>query len=354
MKAFLQKAATASTLCMVVGFLLATPAQAAFPGDNGRIAFHAQEVGTYDFRVETIQPDGSSRSVVAQSPGQQVAPAWTAKGDRIAFTQAPAEPGAVSEVFAINPDGTGQTRLTYENGSESAYNPSWSPDGTRVAFERYFPAMFGGFTWITVANADGSGETQIGEGRYGRDTRPAWSPDGSKIAFQRERGIYTMNPDGSDETLITGQDVAGHPNWSPDGTKIAFASPRDDPDPANCTSCNWEIYTVNAGGTGLMRVTNNPGYDLHPAWSPDGTKIVFDFNDDIFTINVDGTGRTNVTLSPTIREGEPDWQPLPGPSPADFKNTAQFCKAERTRLGDSTFKTKYGNNGGCVNWARGN
>ena len=92
------------------------------------------------------------------------------------------------------------------------------------------------------------------------------------IAFQSNRDgnveIYVMNADGSGLTRLTnspGADAA--PDWSPDGRKLVFQSERDG---------NIELYTMNADGNGQTRLTTHPGRDLDPAWSPTGLWITFD------------------------------------------------------------------------------
>src|SRR3972149_3275713 len=92
-----------------------------------------------------------------------------------------------------------------------------------------------------------------------------------KIAFVSIRDgnyeIYAMNADGSGQTRLTNNAATEYgPAWSPDGTKIAFWSDRDG---------NWEVYAMNADGSGQTRLTNNSAWDAAPAWSPDGTKIAF-------------------------------------------------------------------------------
>jgi Tol biopolymer transport system component len=92
--------------------------------------------------------------------------------------------------------------------------------------------------------------------------------------------------------------------------KIAFDDVRDDPNPSGCyPNCNWEIYSINPDGTGATRLTNHPGVDVSPAWSPDGKKIVFNRYPptgfvDIVVMNADGSGQTSLGSG-----YQPSWSP---------------------------------------------
>ncbi len=92
-----------------------------------------------------------------------------------------------------------------------------------------------------------------------------------------------------------------HARWSPDGEKIAFVTKRDG---------NFDLYVMNADGSGLRRLTRGAAWDGGPAWSPDGRKFAFvskrDGNDEVSVINVDGTGLRNLTRSPA-QDGHPKW-----------------------------------------------
>lgn len=177
-----------------------------------------------------------------------------------------------------------------------------------------FTSDRGGNGEIYTMNLDGSGLTQLtfnpgdnGGAAWRDDGGPAISPDGSKIAFTSTRDgnyeIYVMNADGTGQVRLTNNPAADHyPAWSPDGTKIAFHSYRDG---------NAEVYVMNADGTDQTNLSNNPADDGGPTWSPDGTKIAFGSNrngrSDIYVMNPDGTDQTNLTNSPGVDDDYPAW-----------------------------------------------
>lgn len=212
------------------------------------------------------------------------------------------------DIYIMNADGSDVTRLTDTDG-HIACCPKWSPDGQRIAFT----SGQNGNHDIYLVNADGSGLTQLTHSDRD-DSNPAWSPDGQRIAFTSGRPVGLVLPgalatiiaDGSDLTQMVGKfdiylvnadgtgltqltDDAGtdfFPSWSPDGQRILFISDRDgDPD----------IYTVNAAGSGLSQLTHNRQLEMSPGWSPDGQRILFykwplDGDLEPYTMNADGSG----------------------------------------------------------------
>jgi Tol biopolymer transport system component len=233
------------------------------------------------------------------SDGERAGPAL---GGRIAFSD------DVEDVYVMNADGSDLTRLTSHRGHD--FDPSWSPDGSRIAFR----SERDGNNEIYVMNADGSEQRNVSN-FSGDDWGPAWAPDGSRIAFNSNRDsedlhLYVVRPDGSGVDRIGGDVWVEYPAWSPDGGRIAFmAQTWEDGD-------NYEIYVMNADGSGVKRLTNAPGSDGHPAWSPDGTKIAFNSEREnlvetglgqrIYVMNADGSRQRRVT---DVFGKYPDWSP---------------------------------------------
>jgi len=183
------------------------------------------------------------------------------------------------------------------------------------------------------------------------DTQPDWSPNGTTIAFERQTPcpaggtndglnntcdrIYTVSANATKlRTLVPcmfkvdensaasrpGIDCVGvdEPAWSPDGSKLAFQYNLVDPAYTESEKLDAGIWIINADGTGLHQVTQRTpgtGWDFGPQWSPDGTRLVFfrsDFStqtDALFTVNADGGNETRVTPW-TLNAGDsPDWSP---------------------------------------------
>ncbi|MEI6828142.1 MAG: hypothetical protein WCK54_21325 [Desulfuromonadales bacterium] len=227
-----------------------------------------------------------------------------------------------NEIFSINADGSGNTRLTSdpmvslpdgEGGSaltrvNSGSFPSLSPDGSRIAFVKNH--------FISLMNADGGGITPLTSLQIGLngDSSPAWSPDGTRIAFVRhETGgvykIYVINAGGGATTLIYNfaSSFDSGPAWSPDGTKLVFAGYTDS------SNVNYGIFVKNADGTGAAtQVISDMTYNdvtSSSAWSPDGRKIIFAGTYGIWVMNADGSNPQQIGNNLGGTGTNPSWSP---------------------------------------------
>ena len=281
---------------------------------NGRIAFASNRDGNYEIYV--MNADGTSQTRLTDFPTDCYLPSWSPDGSRIAFlVEHLVYYGVYNyEIYVVNADGSGQARVT--NLRANGYLPSWSSEGGKIVFgsgEDPFE--------IYVVNTDGSGQVRLTDNSV-PDRNPSWSPLGNKIVFECafvsggdwHWDICVMGANGSGWTNLT-DDLPwdGYPVWSSDGTKIAFESNRDS---------NGEIYVLNTDGSGQTRLTNNPKSDTDPAWSQDGNKIAFtsdrDGNYEIYVVNTDGSGVTRLTNS-LANDWMPDWghgEVIPTPTPA--------------------------------------
>jgi Tol biopolymer transport system component len=303
----------AALLAAIAVGLLAPPAQAAFPGANGKIAFSSTRDdpnpsgcgSTCNWEIYAMNGDGSGVTRLTNNALQDGDPAWSQDGTKIAFTRR--DPGTfASTVWSMNADGSGQTSLGAGN------QPSWSPDGSRITFVDSSPTCCGVSIW--VANADGSGRTNV----YDHSDElgwPDWSPNGQRIAFYALVGdgdIYTVNADGSgatDVSCFTGFHHETAPSWSPSGERIA----RSDFESSEFGVTG--IWISNPNGGGCEDLTFPPSEDYEPAWSPDGLSIAFSREAfgcsttcDIFRMPRTGGG-TNLTNDAAL-DCCPDWQPL--------------------------------------------
>lgn len=247
--------------------------------------------------IVIMNADGSDERVLTSRAEASFAPAWSPDGKQIAFERlktilGPDEmPDGV--VSVMNADGTNLHdvgRVGYAFGA-----PSWSPDSSRIVFAGstgmepapdQSPSFF-----IYVVQADGNNLQSIAG--PGLVIGPSWSPDGSKIAFQKLNetvtepdvagaaasmlDIWIVNPDGSNPRALTGDQfrMAFFPAWSPDGEQIAFVGVQRFVERMPGRG-DTSIYAANADGSNLRRLLAEPdAMPMAPSWSPDGHAIAY-------------------------------------------------------------------------------
>jgi WD40-like Beta Propeller Repeat len=297
--------------CAAIAFallLLSAPAHAAFPGKSAKIAFSSDRDG--NFEIYSMNPDGSGVTRLTNDPGADCLAAWSADGRRIAFqsdrgTAGPTtcpRPSQTSnfDLYVMDANGTNPVKVTNDLAVKSV--PTWSPDDSEIAFIE----SVSGIDTLYRIKPDGTGLAPVlSTGDVMRD--PVWSSDGSEIAFTYSTmgfglgHIATVKPDGTGFTDRTARNNAFFPDSSPDGSRYAYD--RED-----------FLAIVNHDGTGDHLVPNATAAEYYPSWAPDGSKLVVEHRgspqQDIYTLNPDGTGRTNLTNS-TSFDTQPDWQPIP-------------------------------------------
>lgn len=247
------------------------------------------------------------------------------RNGEIAFTR---RVHSISQVFTVRPDGTRLRQVTH--GRPAGQNGlSWSPNGRGLL---YTLGRIDGTDRIVRSHSDGSGAAVVSPACRGAclsDDDPTYSPDGKKIAFERTFGpavnrpprsvaIFAMNADGSHLTQLTRKSTSrtdSQPQWSPDGTKIAFVRTNTTARPTN----KGAIEIMNADGRNVRRITPFRIDAFDPHWSPNGKQILFSTyahpvqfkSANLFTMSADGTHRTALTHYSGGRQQAfaDDWSP---------------------------------------------
>jgi len=208
--------------------------------------------------------------------GSATNPALSPDGTMVAF-EGFMPGGQANHIYVVNIDGSELKRVSQD--SYTHMYPSWSPDSTQLVYMSRPDT--GTFYNLNIVDIYSLKIHQLSSGDY-MDRFPAWSPDGKYVAFHTNREdpnpatcwpncllvIYVINAETSeggpaqdDENLVNG----GAVDWSPDGRQLAFHSNRDG---------NWNIYLMQQDGS-VSQLTNDPGDEFFPSWSPDGNFITY-------------------------------------------------------------------------------
>ncbi|MFC1935775.1 hypothetical protein ACFLX9_03335 [Chloroflexota bacterium] len=234
------------------------------PAAGLRLAFSSSRDGNAE--IYTSNARGTDLRRLTYAEASDSAPRWSPDGKRIAFVSAR---DGVQSLYVMDADGSNSTRV-FAAGDR----PSWSPDSQTLALT----ASVDGRYAIYLVQTDGSNQRQLTSGNAD-EWCPSWSPDGSRIAFLRDGELYLVNPDGSDLLWLIARTSGDCPSsvWSPDSARIAFVM-------------NNAIHVADSDASGFTTLT--PGA-RNPSWSPDGGLIAFSCNypgsTQVCIMNADGS-----------------------------------------------------------------
>jgi Tol biopolymer transport system component len=299
----------------------AVPASGSFPGGNGRIAWATARSDEFD--IWSMNPNGSGKKRLTTSAREDHSPAWDRGGSFLVFTRNDIG-GGPGDLFRMARDGSGVVRLT-NTPSISEFDPVWSPEaevpmsGRRILFSS---TRTGNGDLYTIRASDGGDLRRLTTAAK-LDFEPDWNanstgfPHGRIVFVSMRTGngdLYVMRPDGTDLKRLTfGPAHEREPSWAGFGGRIAFVSDRDGDN---------EIFTIKADGTGLRQLTHNQADDRSPAWAPQGgspgpdDRIAFTSDRhkatfEVYTMQADGTSVQRITRDDFV-DGPPAWQPLAG------------------------------------------
>jgi Tol biopolymer transport system component len=280
-----------------------SPTPTPTPSDLACVTNITRKIAFQSYGINIMNADGSNRIKLTTSDSNgangDLDPALSPDGTQVAFVRTV---GSKSQLMLVNADGTNLRQI---RSSTHLRAPQWHPNGTKIIYSvNASPSVV-----TFMINADGTRDQQLIEAGDGQ--LAAWSPDGKKLAFVSSRAgagrdIYTMNADGSELLRVTNTDDYSEwsPRWSPDGKKIVCYGDY------TFNTANSKMYLLNADGSG--RTSIGPEKGRRPSWSQDGTKIIFcapvngDSNYEILTMNPNGSDVCNLTNS-TESEFNPSW-----------------------------------------------
>jgi TolB protein len=241
----------------------------ASPNGN-RIAFYVSQrelTGEQTDDIFAVDRNGLNIKRLTSEPGFDGEPAWSPVGDRIAYRRIDPATGR-GEIWTMNADGSDKKNLTADlPAGESAGTPSWSPFGQRIAYATIRSGFAGYTTAIWTMSADGTDKRLITSSLNGGDRSPTWSPDGSQLAFIRgyadDTDITLVNATGGSTTRLTLPGRQESPSWSPDGRHFAYWQPIG-------FSGGTAAYTVRVDGTNVRLHTADPAW--RDAYDPEWIK----------------------------------------------------------------------------------
>ncbi len=231
----------------------------AWSPDGSHIAFSGVRDGQYGVYVMDADGNNTRRLSEGRLFNPTGAPSWSPDGTQVVFQ---GNTGVTAnDLYVVNADGAGQRKLT-DTPDVREFTPAWSPDGSRIAFSQLVPpctTVVCNFEIFTI-DLDGSGKTRLTHDSD-QDTHPDWSPDGTKVAYGTLDGVTevrVVSASGTDDVGFSPPALGYTPAWSPDGGQIAWSG----------FGQGNEINVMNADGSQQRNVSNSAAFDVQPDWQP--------------------------------------------------------------------------------------
>lgn len=261
------------------------------------IAFVSDRDG--DKELYLMDYDGHDQRRITGHKSISMSPAWSGTGETLAYVSF----FGGGPALYLADIATGRKTPLVTEGSLNV-SPAFSPDGRMVVFAR----ALGANIEIFSCQRDGSGVRRL-TNSPGIDTNPAWSPSGQEIAFTSSRAgspqIYVMDVEGSNVRRVTFQgEYNDGAAWSADGTRLAYSTRME--------RNRFDIAVLDLVTLGSQRLTNGPGSNESPTFSPDGRRIAFASTRQGGTQVYSIDARTGGSLEQLTFQGNnsaPDWSP---------------------------------------------
>ena len=226
--------------------------------------------------IYIMNPDGSGQVRLTHNRADDAMPTWSPTGEQILFASDRDRFPLSRDLYLMEADGRNVRRVFSKSKDRSG--AAWSPDGKQIAYRRRERDV----SYIYIGTIDGKKEERVAVG-----TAPAWSPDGTEIAFLSGYGsglvqINILNVRTKKQKVIFPRNVdsswiSGDLDWSPTADKIAFSWNRE---PLRKDIDLEALYTVNSDGTDPEQITSDAApRETSPVWSPQGDTLLYDKTD---------------------------------------------------------------------------